>query len=259
MYDASALTWGGGTRITITRRLLCLVELRIGYKVARGRVYCRTFWNKETVAISRDRQDDLKKKSELFQGRKYAALPSMLGNQLTSMPWQRMKQIRLLLANKNLPEVHLVPLYRRKNPRHRSPWSLLNLEHAVRTKCYRVHPPIWSKIDANLETSVIGAPLLPRNGVSPTAAVIRSLEPTGSFRNSPRNERRFAESEVDIVLQPIPCFPGYSQLSERRLFTIEDPRYGKHTRDLLHQVDIFSPTQLQLWQMPSGSGRCQLQ
>lgn len=52
----------------------------------------------------------------------------------------------------------------------------------------------------------------PMNGVKPTAAEIVRLEPTGSLRSSCRKERKLAESSDDIMLQPIPCLLGYSQL-----------------------------------------------
>ena len=73
------------------------------------------------------------------------------------------------------------------------------------------HEPMLSKTCPNAETFVMGFPSGPTKGSIETAADIIRLD---SFmeRSVCRKERKLAASFADTMLQPIPCFPGYSQL-----------------------------------------------
>lgn len=67
-----------------------------------------------------------------------------------------------------------------------------------------------SNTPANALTSFIGCPFAPANGASCTAALTLAL--AGSTPLSCcRNSKKFAESEGETLLEPSPCWPGYSQ------------------------------------------------
>jgi hypothetical protein len=62
---------------------------------------------------------------------------------------------------------------------------------------------------------VLGLPSASDHGATPPVAVRKSFLPALLARSSFRNERKFAVSFGDTVLQPMPCEPGYSQLRRR--------------------------------------------
>lgn len=71
---------------------------------------------------------------------------------------------------------------------------------------------MWSRYLANSETSAVGVPSGPMNGVRPTAAVrMAPLARLAEARSSLSNRRKLAVSLAAIVLQPMPALLGYSQ------------------------------------------------
>ena len=74
-----------------------------------------------------------------------------------------------------------------------------------------------SRTLANSVTSLRGVPSGPLKGFKETAAESSSDCPLGVVRSSWRNERKFAVSLSEMVLQPTPWRLGYSQLLDDEL------------------------------------------
>ena len=78
----------------------------------------------------------------------------------------------------------------------------------------------------------MGVPLGPAKGVMDTAAeMIKSCAPFW-LRSVCKKVRKLALSFVDMVLQPIPCLLGYSQLQDGWDFSDFEPRKQIRTNAL---------------------------
>lgn len=137
------------------------------------------------------------------------------------------------------------------NPRYRSSWWLHKMgwiRWALKEE-EDCNPPMWSSTAAKPDTSVMGDPSGPANGVIPTAAdnVIRA--PVGSFLNSCKKARKLAESFGEMALQPIPWWLGYSQLCIKNdQISSQKEVVRKRTRNQRHQACIYLQDPLQFSQ-----------